>query len=1588
MSSIDERIVRMRFDNAGFQNGVSSTLSSLKRLNESLKMKSSSKGLEEVNSSINKLSSSGLTGLSNGVQTVTSRFSALQVMGVTALANITNSAVNAGKNLVKSFTLDPIKEGFSEYELKMNSIQTILTNTKAKGTTLTDVNKALNELNEYSDKTIYNFAQMTDNIGKATAAGLGLEESVTFVKGMSNAAAGFGVDATRMAGATYQMTQALAAGVVKLQDWRSLEQAGMGGEMMQQEMIKAAEGMGIVVDKSKPFRESLQQGWLTSEVFIKAMQNMANDPSLTDAAKNVTSFTKLLGTMKETLGSGWSTTFEHIFGNKEQSTKLWTDMSNAFGELVNESAKARNEVLKQWNEGGGRDSVIKGLSNMANSIGKVFGSIGSAFKDIFPPMTGQRLIEISNGFKDLTEKFKITDSTAAKIKSTFEGLFSVIKLLLSPLKLLPSVLSSGLSVFGSVGKVILSVTSGIGKFVSAIAEGVSSADIFGKLASGIDSAMSTVSSAIDKGFEAISNFFKGIGNFDFGTLGTIFEGLGAGIGNIISGLGEGLGKLNFDGFFSIINGLLAGKLIQTISGLGDSVGGGLKGIIDTLISPLKELTSIPSNITSTLDSVKETLQSYQTNLNAGTLIKLASAIGILAGSLFVLSTIKPEKLETALAGISMLFVELIASLAVMLKVVEGNKLKGILKLSTSLLVLSGAVLVLSGAMKMLSTLDWQGVAKGLVSIAGILTALVATSKYLDTSSKGMIKTATGMVIMAAAVSLLATAVRKLGTLKPETLTKGLVGVGVALAELSIFMKKTDFTGMGLKSATSILIMSGAINALAVAVKSFASMNPTALVQGLVGVGAVLAELVAFSKLVGKPEHIIKTASGLLVLSVAMNVLSGAVRSFGSMNWNELAVGLSGMAAALVTVGVAGAKISGGKLVLASVGISAMSIALQALSAALKSMGSMSWEQLATGLTALAGSLLILGVAMTAMKSGIPGAAAMLVMAGALALLTPQLVALGQLSLAQIGTALLALAGAFGALGLAAVLLTPVLPALLGLAAVITLLGAGCLAAGAGITAFATGIGLLATVGAAGGTVLIGIFKELIALLPQLGAGLAGMLVSFATALAQAIPQLVTAFTGLITALLTSFTNALPQIATAAMSLITTICTVITQALPQLVTLGVNVILKLLEGILSNIDKLVNVGSKIIVGFINGIAQNIGQIIQAGINLAIQFIEGVADGLIQNQERLSSAVGRLIEAMLITAGNLIGKGVGSFISGGAKLVTGLVSGIGSGIGKAATTVSQGVSRAASNIGSHVGKFISGGAKLVAGLARGIAGAVGRVLSAIASLIGRAVSAIASAVGRFLSAGRNLISSMARGITSGVGACISAVRSIISRIASTVASGASKLVSAGKNLIAGLGRGIISGASSVISSAKNVANRVVSNVKGFFKIKSPSRVFMGIGKFLDLGLAKGIKKFANVVDEPTKNLANRAISKVSNTISKVAEVLNNDVDPNPTITPVIDLEKIKQGSKTIGQLLAANDGIELSTDISGGITKSIGSIQNGNPTQEIVDAINDLRDSMPQPSGDTYQIDGVTYDDGTNVSTAVKTLVRAAKIERRV
>lgn len=1524
MSSIDKRIVQMQFDNQNFESGVSKTMSSLKKLNESLKMKGSSEGLESVNKGISKLSANGMSGLSSGVETVTAKFSALGVIGMTALANITNSAINAGKNLVKSLTVDPIMTGFSEYETKMGSIQTILANTSHHGTTLEDVNKALGDLNTYSDKTIYNFAEMAKNIGTFTAAGIDLDTSTAAIKGIANLAAVSGSNSQQASTAMYQLSQALAAGRVSLADWNSVVNAGMGGKLFQDALIRTSEHLGTgaekMIKKYGSFRESLTKGeWMTSEVLTETLKQLSGAYTEADliaqgytksqakeimelaktgeaAATEVKTFTQLMDTMKESVQSGWAQSWEYIIGDKDQATKLLTGISKGFENIIGPSTEARNKMLKFWNENGGRDDVIKGFTNIFQSLGKGFKSIGEAWKEVFPPMTGKKLTELSEKFKNFTEKIKMSDDTAKKIKDTFKGVFNVFKTVGSAIGNVIKAFSPLLGALKPIGSSVLSATAGIGNFITNISEAAANSKIFTKIADGIKSAFENIGDFLGTVGDKIRNFFSGMSGMDFSSITNFVSGVFTTISGVLNSIGSGIGKalgtINFETLSNIVKSLLGFGALKSLKSIFDKI----SGVGDDLSGVFESFSGIGENVKDVLDSTKEALTSWQNSLNAGTLMKLAGAIAILSGSLLLLASIEPTKLATALAGMAGLFAEM--SLA-MLAINKIGDIKGLMKTSTGMILIATAILILSSALKKLSGLKVGEVVTGLASMAGLLVVMAASVKLFSKSSKGLIKTATGLIIFGAAIQVMASALKKLGGIDPDTLGSGLFALAGVLTELALFLAAAKFGKLGISDSVGILVLSASLLVLSQAVKQFGSLDTDKIIRGLAGIAGMLAEIAIFSKFSGGGIGMIATAAGLAAMSAAMLVMAAAMKSFTTIKWEEMARGLTAMAGGLAIFGAAAYLINGGMLLLLAVGVAAMSAALLVLSAALKSLAGMTWAEIGRGLVVLAGALTILGVAMYAMTGAIAGAAAMLVMAGALAVLTPQLLSLGKMSLAEIGSALLVLAGAFTVLGVAGLLLTSVVPTLLGLGVAVGLLGVGCLAAGVGITAFATGLGLVATVLGASGSAILDFIKEILNLLPQIGLKAGEAMVNFAAAIGTGAPQIITAFSTLLTAILTAIQQNVPLIAQTGVDIIVAFAQALATGIPQLVVAGLEMVLGVLQGIADNIGQIVEAGADICINFMDGVAEKLPEIIDSGIDLALSFIEGVADGISNNKDRLEAAVEKAIDAM-IDAGIAVIKG--SFNS-----------------------------------------FTKNGGDLLKSFCNGIKNKYNDVKTAVTGAIDRAKQACSR--------------------------CGTA------------------LVQAGRSLIDGLKNGIKQRAKAIYDAASNVVTNAINAAKKALKINSPSKVFIEIGKFVDQGFIIGLEKYSKNINKSATNLAEGVVSNITNPLTKMSSIINGNIDANPTITPVLDLSNVERNSRRIGDLVSGNGTLSLSTDNANLMTKSIGQIQNGPDNSDIVSALKDLKASMAD-NRPSYTVNGITYDDGSNITSAVETLVRAAKIERRI
>lgn len=450
---VEERVVEMQFDNRQFETGVAQTISSLDKLTDALKFEGVGNSVRSIQNGINSLNFDPIT---NGVSALEGTLTTLGGrIKMEVFDRLANYAVDTGEKIFKALTMQGAKAGFAEYETQQGAVQTILANTQHLGTTITDVNKALNDLNEYADLTIYNFTEMTRNIGTFTAAGLDLETSTSAIKGIANLAAVSGSTSEQASRAMYQLSQALAAGRVNLQDWNSVVNAGMGGKVFQDALKRTATHMGIVVDETKSFRESISakdgSAWLTADVLSETLKQFSGDldeaalaaqgwseaeikeittmaKTATDAATVVKTFSQLMDTISEQIGSGWTKTWQLIFGDFEESKELWTSVYKAISPYIDAISDLRNGYLQFWKENEGREKVIQAFSNLWSGASNFIDKFVDAFKDAFPIFNnfGQVLVDASDRFLKFSERFKVVKEKADQLTTSFSKVSDAI----------------------------------------------------------------------------------------------------------------------------------------------------------------------------------------------------------------------------------------------------------------------------------------------------------------------------------------------------------------------------------------------------------------------------------------------------------------------------------------------------------------------------------------------------------------------------------------------------------------------------------------------------------------------------------------------------------------------------------------------------------------------------------------------------------------------------------------------------------------------------------------------------------------------------------------------------------------------------------------------------------------------------------------------------------------------------------------------------------------------------------------------------------------------------------------------------------
>lgn len=1096
-TEIDSKVVEMRFDNKHFERNVATTMSSLEKFKQKLNFKDHEKSFDGLTKAAKKVD---LSSIGNSAEKVGLKFSALFTVADQTLRNITNSAEMYAKRIVSAFTIDPIKTGFQEYETQINSVQTILANTESKGSTLQDVNNALAELNTYADKTIYNFTEMTRNIGTFTAAGVDLKTSVSAIKGIANLAAVSGSNSQQASTAMYQLSQALASGTVKLMDWNSVVNAGMGGQVFQDSLKETARVHGVNIDamikKEGSFRETLQNGWLTSEILTETLSKFTGDLSeaqlkslgytdeqiagimklgktANDAATKVKTFTQLFDTLKEAAQSGWTKSWELLIGDFGEAKELLTDISDLVGGVIGDSADKRNKMLmgglstgwKQLlNEGihdaagfeemvsnvakehgvdiasmvddehtfqdvlkqslkegklnsevlgesiskftekvgamsaeqlenagytaeqvkklnelnekvkngtismeeftkliirpSGRELLIESLWNSIKGLQSVLTPIKQAFEEVFPATTGEQLYNLIERFNIFTEKLTLSSEEGDKIKRIFKGVFSIL----------------------DIGKkIIVSVADALASLVGS--------DGVGGLASGLLSAAASLGdffTALNEGFDKnglvgfLTSIVTGFSNVLESAVGPItsFGDAVVAVGNFLVGIANKIWDVVRPVFTWIAENISIGDIFAGLAGGGIFIlAKKLSGVIDKIVDAVKKLfgdgdglglKKMAETFGEALTSLKDSLSAFAMSIKVSSLVSIAVAVGILSLSLKAISQIKTGDLVKSLTAIGLLFGGLVITMTAITKTLNKFGSKGLVKASFSLMLIAGAVGMLTNAIEKMSELSLPELVNGLIGIGVGLGILVGALKLIG-NTKASLKTAVVLLALAESCKIMGDALVTFGSMAWDEIGRGLTAMAGALAELVIAMAVLQkFSGCkSLAGSLGILIVVQSLEPLADALIKFGSMAWGEIGRGLTAMGGALLDVGVVAGALGMISGMSGIVGGAAIWITVQSLgeLADALIKFGSMQWDEIGRGLTAMGGALLEVGLMSGALGmiagvGGIIGGAAIWVTVQS--LDELANALIKFGAMAWDEIGRGLVAMGGALLEVG----------------------------------------------------------------------------------------------------------------------------------------------------------------------------------------------------------------------------------------------------------------------------------------------------------------------------------------------------------------------------------------------------------------------------------------------------------------------------------------------------------------------------------------------------------------------------------------------------------------------------------------------------
>ena len=1655
-TSIEDKVVSLKFDNVQFSKGVSESQKSLEHLNKALQMKNGTKGLDDIESRASRFN---LSALADAPRAVAEKFSLLATTAAVALGNIAAQAISTGATLLNSFTMQPIMDGFGEYETKMGSIQTILANTASKGTTLSQVTDALDTLNTYADKTIYNFAEMTHNIGLFTNAGLGVEESASMIKGFSNAAAASGTTSSAAANAAYQLSQALSAGTIKLMDWRSLTNAGMGNNNMQKGLVQIAEAMGTLSASGtsaekvqEDFNDSLSKGWLTADVMSKYLQIMAGDidaaamaeMGLTDAqieqfqiqqknaeeaATKVRTFTQLVGTIQETIGSGWAKTFEILLGNFDEASELFTSINNVISPMIDGMSDARNALLQGWADLGGRKDIIDGLASAFNTVSSTISTIGKAFRDIFPPIAAENLKAISEGFKNFMKALEPSEESLKRLGIVAKSVFAFLKVFVDTVSAGFRVMSAGISramqtvrkalEILPIGSVIDSL-DGVGEklsswtgiadlaaksiehinkffdfldkqldnlkptiteavkefmtFFSTFMAGLSGADGGEGFASKWQESITKVKNALVSAKEAIANFFKT--HFDSKALSSVWENLKQVISNFVNWLkGISIGDI-------LTKGLAAG-------GVGALVLGIKKGF-SAFTEVAKTVSKVGDSLAGVLDSVRDAIKAYETEIKSKALINVAKAIAILAGSIFLLSLIPMQNVAVSTAAVGAALAALVGGLTAMDKYTKDSK--KVATMSFALIALSAAVLILSLAARNLSKVSISDVVASTTAVTVLLITLTGMTRVLSGTGKGMAKKVLTLLAMAISVHILAKAVTKISSIPADrmasaggvivglTVAIGLMGrltgntktkastllsmIGVAtavyilgksianlgsldinqiaqgtmttlviLAALGIFMRMSKMRSVKAGSILAYIGVAIMVAAIGYVITKLASISVDKLAAGTLVVLLIMLGMAVLMK-ASKKEDGVKSAfkAGVfLAIAKALNSIADSIIALGGLDTNALVQG--GVSATLILVALGAMTFLLSKLVDATslVPIALTYIGLAAaiylVALAISKIAELPLEGVTAAVAALLVTMGVLAAIAYLAEGSVGGAAAMVLLSVAVIALAVGLGMLAAIGLVGLTIGIVALAVGLAVLIVAGYAAEGAALGLVILTAAIIAIGLACLLAGVGVLALGVGMGILVAVLSSAGSVTWSSISKM-----------ASALLAFGSAGLIAAPAALALGAGLL------MLGAGLLMGGIGMRIMTGAINPFIQAINQADQIGVVAVTKLTAAIAA-IGGAATLAAPGMMLFGVGIAL-------VGVGLLSFAIGGAAAMAIA--PLLGKAFAYGIDQLNVAISTLTPT-VANFATSAATLMSTATT-LGSTVSAAFMGISLAIMTCIPLILMTCVAFQSLGSEVVTNIVAGLQTASPQIDIALTALVMTLFMTFVSrmALGQpMVYAGMlalaNHISLAITRITSMVR---SAINGLVSDMSSTLSNGLSNLgnsvyssaMQTGYWMAEGLRRGFANQRGALMEEARSTAAAMLAAANAELQVHSPSKAFKRTGywaaKGLEIGWTETAVKAVDAVSRTAKEF-DEAFRDIISSIDM--EEISDDI--NPVITPVLDLSEVKAGADDLRSMFGTESFRGVQNAASGiGDRTSDQSSQNGSQKTVIFNQYN--------------------------------------------